>query len=87
MEKGFYRDSRNYAPIDVAKGMDLKTKMIVNADDVDPNFVKLPKCKHCVHFEADKEKIELGICKMSTSTPKFMAYPDMVAVTCEGYKE
>jgi len=86
-ENNIYRDSRNYAPIDVAKGMDLRTKKIVLADETDPNFELLPKCKNCVNFKPDSEKIETGTCEASMNDPKFTAYPDMVAVTCDMYKE
>lgn len=85
--QNLYRDSRNYAAVDVAKGIDLRTKQIVSADDVDPRFERLPKCKHCKNFTPHAEKIEVGVCEASMNDPKFIAYPEMVAVTCGMYEE
>ena len=84
MEERIYKNSLNYIPIDVAKGIDRRTGKRVNADDVDPNYERLPKCMHCVNFTLNQEKIGLGICRMGK---EFIAYPDMAAVTCTGYKE
>ena len=78
-----YRNSVNYIPIDVAKGIDRTTGMRVNADEIDPGYDRLPKCMHCVNFKLNTEKIGLGLC--SAETPECLAYPVMVAVTCELY--
>lgn len=87
-EKYLHRDCINYAAIDVAKGICHLSKDTVQADgECCPNFKRLAKCKFCVNFTAHKEKIELGTCEASMNTPKFLAYPDMAAVTCEMYKE
>jgi hypothetical protein len=45
----------------------------------------MPKCKNCANFKADGE--QMGICEASMNDPKFFAYPDLVAVTCDMYKE
>ena len=84
MEKLLYKDTRNYVPVDVIKGIDLVTGLIVMADDPAPdNYEPMPKCKNCSNFIADGE--QMGICCSSLNEPKFFAYPDMVAVTCEMY--
>ena len=85
MEKLLFRDSRNYVPIDVTKGIDHLTGEIVLADKEAPKgYEPMPKCKNCANFKADGE--QMGICGGSMSDPKFFAYPDMVALTCEMYK-
>jgi 4-hydroxyphenylacetate decarboxylase small subunit len=79
-----YRDTRNYTPIDVTKGIDQVTGEIVLADKEAPlGYEPMPKCKYCRSFKADGE--QMGICEASKSEPKFFAYPDMAAVTCEMY--
>ena len=85
METLTYKDTRNYAPIDVTKGMDLITKQVVMADAEAPNDAQImPKCKFCKNFkEADAF---MGTCEASMNEPDFFAYPDMVAVTCEMYE-
>lgn len=83
-----HRDCMNFAPIDVAKGICHITKKIVPADAEQCNaFERIAKCKYCQNFQADKEKVEIGVCTVSTHVPTFPAYPDMVATTCEMYKE
>lgn len=85
MEKLTYKDTRNFAPIDVTKGVDLITKKIVMADAPAPEGAEvMPKCKFCKNFkEADAF---MGTCEASRNTPGFFAYPDMMAVTCEMYE-
>ena len=84
MEKLLYRDARNYVPIDVIKGIDQLTGQTVMADKESPkDYEAMPKCKNCNNFKAEGE--QMGICESSISDPKFFAYPDMVAVTCEMY--
>jgi len=83
-----HRDCHNYAPIDVVKGMCHVTKTIVLGDlEQCETFDMIPKCKHCTQFAADPEVVEMGICKASTTDPKFFAYPDMVTVTCEWFQQ
>ena len=80
-----YRDTRNYAPIDVTKGIDLTTGETVMADAEAPKGAEaMPKCKLCKNFKSTEEY--LGTCEASMNNPKFVAYPDMVAVTCGMYK-
>lgn len=80
-----YKDTRNYAPIDVTKGMDLITKQIVMADAAAPNDAQImPKCKFCKNFK--ETDAFMGTCKAAMNEPDFFAYPDMVAVTCEMYE-
>jgi len=78
-----HRDCRNYAPLDVVKGICHRTKDVVGADDVHcDHFDRLPRCRHCSLFEIDSPS-PLGLCGASRSKP--MAYPEMVAVTCESF--
>ncbi len=77
------RDCRNYAPIDVIKGMCHAKKEIVFADaDACDQFERLPKCKHCHHYVAGPEEY-IGTCNASPTTP--MAYSDLISVTCEHF--
>lgn len=86
MENLLYRDTRNYVPIDVTKGIDHLTGKIVLADVEAPKgYEVMPKCKNCVNFKSDGE--QMGICEASMNDPKFFTYPDLVAVTCGMYKE
>lgn len=81
MTKLAYRDTRNYAPIDVIKGIDLLTKKIVLGDtDAPQGYELMPKCKFCKNFSETEDY--LGICESSMNSPKFMAYGDMNAITC-----
>lgn len=83
-----HRDCRNFAPVDVAKGICHISKNMIEADGACcDNYVRLAKCKYCKRFASDPGKIELGICEASMNSPKFVAYPDMVAITCEFYEE
>jgi 4-hydroxyphenylacetate decarboxylase small subunit len=76
-------DCRNYAPLDVAKGICHSRKQIVLADgEACELFETLPKCKHCNNYAPGGVEY-LGICSASTSRP--MAYPDLIAVTCEWF--
>lgn len=85
MEKLTYRDARNYAPIDVTKGMDLLTKKIVLADEEAPKgYERTEKCKFCKKFKETDTFI--GTCEASMSEPKFIAYPDMIATTCNMFE-
>lgn len=86
MTKFNHRDCRNYAPVDVTKGICHLSKELVLADAEQCNdFTVMPKCKHCTRFVVDAQTVEMGICGASAHEPKFFAYPDMVAVTCESY--
>ncbi len=85
MEEKLYRNSLNYVPIDVAKGIDRITGKRVNADEIDPNYERMPKCMHCENFTKNEEKIGLGMCNVGKKP--FIAYPDMAAITCEWYKD
>ena len=85
MEKLTYRDTRNFSPIDVTKGIDLITKEIVMADAEAPEgYEVMPKCKFCKNYK-ETEKF-LGICEESMNEPKFIAYGDMAATTCKMFK-
>lgn len=85
MEKLAYKDTRNYAPIDVTKGVDLVTRQIVMADAAAPDDAQImPKCKFCKHFK--ETDAFMGTCGAAKNEHGFFAYPDMVAVTCEMYE-
>ena len=84
MEQPFKNlDCRNYAPLDVAKGICHVRKEIVMADDAAcGTFDKLPKCKFCEKYIPGEEEY-LGTCGATSSQP--MIYPDLIAVTCEWF--
>ncbi len=81
-----YRDTREFIPVDADKGLDRLTGKMVQADgDAPAGYTKLPKCKFCKNYGESAQNI--GICGASAMDPKFMAYGDMTAVTCEMYAD
>lgn len=76
-------DCRNYAPLDVAKGICHARKRMVLADgEACELFERLPKCKHCAQYVPGEVEY-LGICDATPSRP--MSYPDLIGVTCEWF--
>jgi 4-hydroxyphenylacetate decarboxylase small subunit len=74
---------RNYAPVDVVKGICHRTKETLLADDgACPAFDRLPRCGECRLYSPGAEE-RLGICGASPERP--MTYPDLAAVTCEWF--
>ena len=78
-----HNDCRNYAAVDVVKGICHLTKKMVLADENScADFAKLPKCRHCQNF--DKGSAEyLGTCHAQPVAA--MTYPDLAAVTCDWF--
>jgi 4-hydroxyphenylacetate decarboxylase small subunit len=75
-----HMDCRNFAALDVAKGICHRTKELVLADaEHCEHFVATQKCKFCDHFVAGDQY--LGTCNAVSSKP--MTYPDLITVTCE----
>jgi 4-hydroxyphenylacetate decarboxylase small subunit len=75
-----HMDCRNFAAVDVAKGICHRTKELVLADaEHCEHFVATQKCKFCDHFVAGDQY--LGTCKAVSSKP--MTYPDLITVTCK----
>jgi 4-hydroxyphenylacetate decarboxylase small subunit len=82
-----HRDCRNFAAIDVTKGICHRTQDVVLGDTEQcAEFDRLPKCNNCKQFTPTPGAVELGVCGASNQDPKFFAYPDMAAVTCEMYQ-
>jgi 4-hydroxyphenylacetate decarboxylase small subunit len=78
-----HRDCRNFAPIDVIKGICHRTKQSVLADDPACRACeRLPRCAECRHYAAGQDAF-LGTCAATPEHP--MTYPDLVAVTCEWF--
>jgi 4-hydroxyphenylacetate decarboxylase small subunit len=76
-------DCRNFAPVDVAKGICHATKQMVPADGkACKMFEKLPKCKYCKNYTPGEEEY-LGTCAASPFRP--MTYPDLAGVTCDAF--
>ncbi len=79
-----HNDCRNFAPLDVIKGICHLSKQVVPADE--PNcdaFDKMPKCRHCLHYtSADKEFT--GTCGAVPTKP--MTYPDLCGLQCEHFQ-
>ncbi len=76
-------DCRNYAPVDVAKGICHRTKELVQADsDHCEHFMPTHKCKFCSHYKAGSEQF-IGICAAGPNSP--MTYPDLITVTCTAF--
>ncbi len=73
-------DCRNFAAVDVAKGICHRSKDLVLADaEQCEHFVAIRKCKFCDHFVAGGQY--LGTCSAVPQKP--MTYPDLITVTCE----
>jgi 4-hydroxyphenylacetate decarboxylase small subunit len=82
-----HRDCKNFAAVDVTKGICHRTKELISADgDQCGDFLLMPKCKNCKQFAASADTAEMGVCGASRQEPKFFAYPDMVALTCDKYQ-
>ena len=76
-------DCRNYAPVDVVKGICRVRKQVVLADgEACGMFEKLPKCRHCIKYTPGEEEY-LGTCAASPTRP--MTYPDLIGITCEWF--
>jgi 4-hydroxyphenylacetate decarboxylase small subunit len=90
-----YKDTRNYAPLDATKGIDVATGAEVMADDPAPgDYNAMPKCRNCVNYEPTDDK--LGICKVDVlqterdqrryTEERFFAYAEMDGLTCENHE-
>jgi 4-hydroxyphenylacetate decarboxylase small subunit len=74
-------DCKYYLNTDVFKGICKRDKKIINADDEGcEKFEKAQKCKYCTNFSSTGP--ELGLCMN-----KFDAYPEMIAFTCNDFKQ
>ena len=77
-------DCRNYAHVDVVKGICHRTKDLVAGDDSHcPHFVQLAKCSNCSQYTPSKEEY-MGVCNAESTKP--WTYPDLIAVTCKMYQ-
>jgi 4-hydroxyphenylacetate decarboxylase small subunit len=86
MDKQFSKhcDCRNYAPVDVVKGICHRTKNLIMGDDTQcEHFVQLAKCKVCSNYTASTEEY-MGTCNAEAGKP--WTYPDLIAVTCESFQ-
>ncbi len=80
-----HADCRNFAPVDVAKGICHRTKTLTLADgEACEHYSRTARCKFCASFEPSTDAF-LGTCTASASRP--IAYPDLSAVTCGHYVE
>jgi len=78
-----HADCRNFAPVDVAKGVCHRTKDLTCADGEGcEHFAQTARCKFCRSFAPSVDAF-LGTCTAVPSRP--MAYPDLNAVTCRHY--
>lgn len=78
-----HTDCRNYAPLDVAKGICHRTKEIVLADgDQCDHFVPTQKCKFCVYYVSTEPYF--GNCYAVSNHP--VTYPDLITVTCQDFR-
>lgn len=76
-------DCRNYAPIDVVKGICHLTKETVLADHVGcTSLERQPRCRECRLYSPDEEEY-IGTCGATPDLP--MTYPDLAAVMCEWF--
>lgn len=79
-----HHDCRNFAPVDVAKGIcHLSKKMVQTDSPVCENFEELAKCRNCANFTADKNQETMGTCEAENTKP--WTFEDLIAVNCELY--
>ena len=75
---------RNYAPLDVVKGICHRSKDIVPADETACEYFDLlPRCSHCSCYSEVKDST-LGVCGADDNKP--MTYPELVATTCTSFE-
>ncbi len=78
-----HSDCRNYAPVDVVKGICHRTKEMVAADAPHcEHYVQLNKCKFCARFTAAGEEF-MGTCNADGAG--VWTYPDLIATTCADF--
>lgn len=83
MEALKHNDCRNFATVDVSKGICRRTGQLVALDTNTCSCLDLlPKCANCANFTATGDG--MGECAAESHRP--WAYGEMVAVTCEMYK-
>ncbi len=74
-------DCRNYAPVDIVKGICHVSKELVSADgQTCDHFEKIPRCKFCQYYRPGTTEF-IGVCTAAAGDP--MTYPDLSSVTCE----
>ena len=79
MTKSIHIECEEYVPIDVFKGLCTLKKSTVMADEPGcGDFAQAKKCRLCKNYATKEE--HLGTCK-----GKHVAYPDMLAKTCEDF--
>ncbi len=77
-----HMDCRNYAPVDVAKGICHRRKeLLLGDEDHCEHFVATQKCKFCDHFIAGPQ--HLGTCDATPTRP--MTHPELITVTCPDF--
>jgi len=78
-----HADCRNYAPLDVVKGICHRSKDVVLGDDpACEHHQPMPRCRHCRSFVPGDEP-RLGTCTAGDGTR--MTYPDLVALGCDDF--
>jgi 4-hydroxyphenylacetate decarboxylase small subunit len=81
-----HSDCRNFAPVDVAKGICHRTKDLVITDSLPcEDFLSLPKCRNCRLYEPDPTEPVMGLCQAEKDRP--WTYAELVAITCQWYAE
>ncbi len=81
-----HKDCRNFAPVDVVKGVCHVHKQMVMIDSpVCESYKMLPKCENCNNFKPDSAQADLGVCQAETTEP--WTYAELNAVTCEQYRK
>ena len=75
-----HADCRNFAAVDVAKGICHRTKDLILADgEACEHHAQMARCKFCQSFAPSSGEF-IGTCTAGPSRP--MAYPELSAVTC-----
>ena len=80
-----HMDCRNFAPVDVSKGICLRSKQTLASDAPACEAVsRLPRCGGCARYSPCDEQPGLGACAADKHEP--MAYADLIAVTCKDFR-
>ncbi len=78
-------DCRNYAAVDVVKGICHRTKDLILGDENQcEHFVPLNKCRLCTSFSPSVGEEFMGICNAEPAKP--WTYPDLITVTCSSFQ-
>jgi 4-hydroxyphenylacetate decarboxylase small subunit len=76
-------DCRNFAAVDVVKGICHRTKQMVLADGAScEKCTPLPRCGCCERY-APSDRASMGVCRATAADR--MTYPELSGALCDGF--